>query len=168
MKNFRHIALSALLTLGSFAAITYTACNKDACKDVTCNNGGTCSGGNCTCPSGYSGNNCETLWSTPFVGTWTATEGSGTSPYQVIITANPTDPTKLLISNLGNYGCTTGGNITFDGTLSTSLVFSINENECSTQMNATGTYNANNGTISIPYTAIYGGVTDNYTAVLSK
>ncbi len=60
MKSIRNIAFSALLTLGAFSAITYTACNKDECKDVVCQNGGTCTDGTCACPFAYTGANCET------------------------------------------------------------------------------------------------------------
>lgn len=60
MKSIRNIVLSAFLTIGAFTAITYTACNKDECKDVVCNNGGTCVSGVCQCTTGFTGTNCET------------------------------------------------------------------------------------------------------------
>lgn len=37
--------------------LTMQSCDK--CKDVTCQNGGTCDNGKCACPTGYSGDNCE-------------------------------------------------------------------------------------------------------------
>lgn len=33
----------------------------DKCKDLNCENGGTCVDGECQCPSNYSGENCETF-----------------------------------------------------------------------------------------------------------
>jgi hypothetical protein len=39
--------------------VTYTACTKDKCDDVVCQNNGTCVDGSCKCPFGYSGTNCE-------------------------------------------------------------------------------------------------------------
>jgi hypothetical protein len=60
MKSFRNVALSTLLTIGAFSAITYTSCTKDECKDVVCQNGGTCADGKCTCTYAFEGTNCET------------------------------------------------------------------------------------------------------------
>ncbi|WP_276133472.1 calcium-binding EGF-like domain-containing protein [Polluticoccus soli] len=168
MKSIRNIAFSALLTLGAFSAITYASCSKDECEDVVCQNGGTCVDGSCVCSSGYEGTNCEIKSNAKFVGTWSVTEtcGSATSnPYQVTITADGTDATKVLVSNLGNYGCTQGGTIVFDG-LVNGATLTINDNACATQMNATGNYA--NGKITFNYTASYGVTTDNCTATLSK
>lgn len=74
MKSSKLVALSALLTLGSFSAILYTSCTKDACKGVTCQNGGVCDGGTCTCPTGYEGTNCETASRDKILKTWTASD----------------------------------------------------------------------------------------------
>jgi len=78
MNFIKNIALSALVTIGAFGAVTYTACNKDECKDVVCLNGGTCSGGNCTgCYIGFSGTRCETESTDKrdkFVTTWSVTD----------------------------------------------------------------------------------------------
>ncbi|MBC7554602.1 MAG: calcium-binding EGF-like domain-containing protein [Taibaiella sp.] len=74
MKSFRLIALSALVTVGSFSTIVYTSCTKDACKGVTCQNGGTCDGGTCTCPTGYEGTNCQTESRTKIIKIWSASD----------------------------------------------------------------------------------------------
>ena len=74
MKSFRLVALSALLTVGTFSAVLYTSCTKDACKGVTCQNGGTCSGGTCTCPTGYEGANCETASRDKIIKIWSASD----------------------------------------------------------------------------------------------
>lgn len=60
MNSASRILLTSALAALSFGAITYTACKKDKCKDVTCQNGGTCSNGVCNCPANYSGSHCET------------------------------------------------------------------------------------------------------------
>jgi hypothetical protein len=173
LTSIKNVALSALLTIGAFTAVTYTACNKDECKDVTCLNGGTCSGGNCTCPSGYEGSRCENKVNAKFVGTWTATEtcgGPAGTPYQVTITADPSSPTTILINNLGAYGCTVGGTVTLNG-LVNGANLTINDNKCGYQVNATGSFNSN-GSITISYTAVYDDngtpTTDNCTATLTK
>ena len=71
MKSIKHIVLAAFVTLGVFSAVVYTSsCTKDACKGVTCNNGGTCSGGNCTCVTGYFGTSCDSVYRNDYVGTY--------------------------------------------------------------------------------------------------
>ena len=175
MKSLRRIALTALVTFSAFGAITYTSCNKDECKDVVCQNGGTCNAdnGSCACATGYEGTSCEKKVNTKFAGVWAAAEtcdGTASPSYQVTITADGTDPTKVVVSNLGNYGCTVGGTVAFDGTVNAATL-TINDNTCNYQMNATGTFNAD-GTVSFTYTAAYEvagvGQTDNCTATLTK
>ena len=174
MKSLRRIALAALVTFSAFGAITYTSCNKDECKDVVCQNGGTCNSetGACTCATGYEGTNCEKKVNAKFAGAWSAAENcSGTmATYPVTITADGTDPTKVQVQNLGNYTCNVVGTLTFNGSSNTTTL-TINDSQCGYQMNATGTFNAD-GTISFTYTASYllNGVntTDNCTATLTK
>lgn len=132
MKSVKHIALSALLTVGAFGTVLYTACNKDECKDVVCQNGGTCSEGKCTCATGYEGTNCETKSRDKFVGTYTGAESctTGTDNYSITLAAN-SDALKLTMTNLYNDNITaicsmaatdsfsfsgTAGGATFTGT----------------------------------------------------
>jgi hypothetical protein len=113
MKSVKQIALGAFLTISAFSAVLYTSCSKDACKDVVCNNGGTCSGGNCTCPTGWLGTHCETR---AFIGSWNGSDAcSAGGPYTVTITlASSSDSSKILITNPGGFGAS----ITISGTLS--------------------------------------------------
>lgn len=57
--KFQNFLIAALLTIACFIAVTYTACKKDSCKEITCQNGGTCTDGKCVCPSGYGGDLCD-------------------------------------------------------------------------------------------------------------
>ncbi|HYD21017.1 MAG TPA: hypothetical protein VEB40_06035 [Flavipsychrobacter sp.] len=95
--------LAAAIAIFSFITVVYTSCTPDKCKDVVCQNGGTCGEGNCTCPTGFSGTLCATNDATKFLGTWTGSTncGSGT---QLIITQG-TGATILISSNAGTGSC---------------------------------------------------------------
>jgi len=49
-----------LLMVALIGAMTITLTSCDECKDVTCDNGGTCAEGVCECPADYYGDACET------------------------------------------------------------------------------------------------------------
>ena len=55
----RSAFLSALFTLSIFGFVLVSCIKTDECKGVNCQNWGTCNGGTCSCPSGYTGTNCE-------------------------------------------------------------------------------------------------------------
>src|SRR5437773_2658197 len=48
---------------------TITSC-KDKCKDVICQNFGTCADGTCTCPAWFEGTNCENEMRAKFYGNY--------------------------------------------------------------------------------------------------
>lgn len=115
MKSIRNIAFSAMLAVGAFTMVTYTACNKDECKDVVCNNGGTCANGSCNCPTGYEGTNCETLSRAKFIGTWSGSDECESGVYNVTMSvATSSNEINALISNPGGFG----NNITITGVVS--------------------------------------------------
>ncbi len=60
MKQIKTVAVTLILTLLTFGSIVYTSCRKDYCKNMVCQNGGTCNDGACICPQGYTGTYCET------------------------------------------------------------------------------------------------------------
>lgn len=106
MKSFKQIALGAALTIGAFSATLYTSCNQDECKDVVCQNGGTCTEGKCTCVTGYEGTNCETKSVTKFVKTWSASDKEAntttTIPTYVSAIVAGTAVTEVKISNFSS------------------------------------------------------------------
>jgi len=166
MKSIRNIAFSALLTFGAFGAITYTACNKDECKDVVCQNGGTCSEGNCTCPTGYEGTNCETLSRTKFIGTWTGSDICTINTYNVTLTiSTSSNEINALVANPGGFG----GSVTITGTVSATnkLTFTNQSVGGGRTLNGTMTITAN--VLEFEYTVTEAtGVADQCTGTYGK
>ncbi len=167
MKQIRQIALSALLTFSAFGAVVYTSCNKDECKDVVCQNGGTCAEGVCTCATGYEGTNCETKSRDKFVGTYAGTEicTLGNDSYSVVVSAN-SDAIKLTMTGLYNdptapytATCTMTAKdaFTFSGSssASASIIFS-------------GTGTLTGSTLKIVYTVTNGTTTNSCTFTGNK
>jgi hypothetical protein len=102
MKSVKHIVFTAFLTISAFCAIFYSSCTKDKCKDVVCQNSGTCSEGNCTCPTGVTGTNCETIYRTTFANIYkgTATDNAGNtySNFRLVFAATGSDITKMTVT----------------------------------------------------------------------
>jgi hypothetical protein len=163
MKLFRQIALSAFLTVGAFGAIFYTSCSKDKCKDVTCNNGGTCTDGNCVCTTGYEGTNCETASRDKFLKTWSASDviGSSTIVYSPTIAAGSgSDVTQVLISNFSDFF--TGVNTT--ATVSGNTITIPRQSPTSNAYFVQGSGTITSGTITWNYTIDSNSLaTQNYT-----
>jgi hypothetical protein len=96
LRKFRHILSLTLLVAGIFCIITDSGC-KNKCGGTTCQNGGTCSDNVCICPVGYSGNACQTGWTTPIIGTYNCKNENcnpvvvSTSTWQSAITVASTD-----------------------------------------------------------------------------
>jgi len=153
MKSIKRIALGAFLTVSAFCTVLYTSCTKDECKDVTCQNGGTCSGGTCTCPTGYEGTSCETKSRDKFVGTYVGTEicTTGTDTYNITVASN-SDNIKLTMSNLYN------DNITAIGTMAATDSFVFSGNQGGATFTGSGRLSTN--TLTVHYT-LTNGVTTN-------
>ena len=154
MKSFKHIAFGAFLTISAFGAVLYTSCNKDECKDVVCQNGGTCSGGNCTCTTGYEGTNCETASRTKFIKTWSASDKEATTtttiPTYVSAIVSGTNITDIKISNFSGLftndvvGTVSGNTIT--------IASQQPDNDGYYVTTGTGTYDATTKKITWTYT----------------
>lgn len=166
MKSIKNIALGTILTFSAFGAVLYTSCSKDECKDVVCQNGGTCSEGNCTCPTGVGGTNCETIYRTTFANTyvgngvdngtpsnsytnWRMTfsnVGTDLTKMEIVLKDNTSAPVVTLPVVLSNFG-TTGTVFTITSTVANGATYtgtgtvsgSIASMTLSEKDNATGT-----------------------------
>jgi hypothetical protein len=112
------------------STLTFTSCT-DECKDVVCENGGTCdeetgacdcpanfygescetecingtyASGACTCDAGYEGDACGVVSREKFLSSYSVSEvcGSGSDSYSSSITASTTEITNILIGNFYN------------------------------------------------------------------
>lgn len=169
---------TAIMLFG--ATTVLTSCNPDPCKDVVCNNGGTCDlDGNCVCPSGFEGTNCDTKSNTVFTGTnLTGDDGCVTNPvgqsydHTANFVADPAIGNALNIEGLGGYTCIVSG-------LASPLIVpviidkgnvTVNFNSCGYVITGTGKVETI-GTVkkmTINYTAKYGTLTDVCTVVYTK
>ena len=177
--RFLAFAAAAFLTVSS--VVYFNSCKKDPCKDVVCNNGGTCVDGNCSCTTGYEGADCSTEMRTKFIvsgsfteaghtdSSWNSSSHNFNNTYNVTITKG-SDVSSILIGNLGNYNCSSGSyNVT--GTMSSSTTFTIaSQVVCGTTFSGSGTVTSS-GKVTISYVATYPdgshngkSVTDTYTA----
>ncbi len=102
--RFKIVILSALGALTAFSAVTFSSCNEDKCKAITCAYGGVCSDGQCLCASGYEGVQCETITRQRYLGTWHVTEDgtfSNAAQYPISVEAGP-NITEVRIKNFRN------------------------------------------------------------------
>lgn len=105
-----------ILGVVAVAVISFNSCTTDPCKDVVCQNSGTCLDGDCVCGVAYSGVNCETLVRTAFLGTFNVAEtcSNSTDTYAVVIASGSTDE-SVSISNLYDAGLAVTGTVNADG-----------------------------------------------------
>lgn len=175
MKSLKNIALSFLLSIGAFTAVTYTACNKDSsnpdpCVGIVCQNGGTCSNGICTCPSGYEGTYCETLTQAKYLGSWAASESYGTSggtlAYTATIVAGTGSNLSIVIGNFSDLGLNVTASISGNTITIPNQAFATGYT-----VSGSGTYTAGTpNTISINYTTVKtsNNATVNYSGTWTK
>jgi len=96
MKFWKQSLLTLVLFAGVFTILFYTACEKNACDNVTCQHGGSCSNGICLCPTGYEGPQCQTLETARYVGTYVGYSACDNLADVVDTVTVATDPSGIL------------------------------------------------------------------------
>ena len=148
--------------------MAFAGCNPDACKDVVCENAGTCLDGDCICQPGYEGVNCETESRTKFLGNYTVDESCDGNPDQfackIETSANAvTDVIFDNFFNLDNLGVGTDVTGSVNGTDIT-----IPQQDHSTLTFAgSGSINESTNEVNMTYTASEAGTTLNCTATFT-
>jgi len=109
MKLWKNTLITAFAFIGISSTVLYTACVKDSCADLKCQNNGTCTDGFCHCPTGYEGTECELLSTDRFQGVWVGTSVINTKPVDVIPTLYDTvsifltdDPNRVGVVRLND------------------------------------------------------------------
>ena len=103
MRKARLILSASLLTVGTFAAVTFSSCSKDE-----------------VCPVGYTGKDCKTLVRNNFLGSWSGSDICGSGTYNINLTVGASsNEINALVSNPGGFGAavTITGVVTSDNTL---------------------------------------------------
>lgn len=110
MKSIISVLVTVLLTTGSIIAVS--SC-KNKCGSTTCQNGGTCNENMCVCPTGYTGNSCETAADAVTIGTYDCTKADCVpanpgipSPWKSSVTAVAGNGYQVNISNFDNANIT--------------------------------------------------------------
>ncbi len=167
MKSIRNIAFSALLTIGAFTTVTYTSCNKDECKDVVCQNGGTCdeNTGNCICTTGFTGTNCETQVRTKYFNTYkgngTDNEGNTYTGWSLKFYTVGTDALSIALDVLDDNN---SPQLSFTAKLNTNTTFTIDpKNSGLYSYTGNGTINETSATLTVNEKTLTGTTTTIYT-----
>ncbi len=105
MKPIKVFSIVTFLTLSLFSFITFIACNKNGCQNISCKNGGSCSDGTCSCATGYKGKLCDELERDVLLGSYSGNTGAST--YTITIVAGIGD-VDFKINNFSNWGTATG------------------------------------------------------------
>ena len=139
-----------------------SACTTDPCKDVTCNNGGTCTDGTCICATGYEGTNCDTEMRAKFIGNYNITESctSGTDTYSCAVTTSSTGVANISFSNLYN------GGVSVSGTVNGTAVTIASQSLATATISGSGVISTT-GVITLTYTVSVGGNSDTCTMTMT-
>ncbi|MCX7607392.1 MAG: hypothetical protein N2170_09045 [Bacteroidia bacterium] len=153
MKRLQTIMGGVLLTL----LLSTLGCKKDPCKDVTCQNGGTCVDGKCNCSLPWEGTKCEVDARDKFAGAWSGTEncGGGVENVSTTISKSSVEAIAILID----------GQIR--GRLTSSTTFEIpsqqiNSGGTTVTISGNGVLNGNTLSLTITYSVGGQGITCSY------
>ncbi len=143
--------LSIIGVMALALTMTFTSCDDDPCKDVTCNNGGVCLDGLCDCSStGYEGADCAVAWKDKYIGSYNATEDCAPGTYTTTIqnsSVSPSAPDVFLITNFGDSGVSATANANGDGTF-TVPSFAVG----TFTVSGNGSIDASGTTVTVTYT----------------
>ena len=160
MKSFR-----LFLSVALFAVVSCTLLSvgcKSKCGTTTCQNAGTCANNVCVCPTGFSGNACQSGWSDASIGTYDCTRSNcsptiaGATTWKSAVTKAATGSGYTIdISNFDN------SNTTIVGTIDSLQNISISPATGTYGINASGRYA--NGKITLHFTTSSSGGVGGYT-----
>ncbi len=144
MKSIRNVVFSALVAVGAFSTVTYTACTKDECKDVVCNNGGTCVTGTCNCTTFYDGATCDnqvrTNYYNSYKGNGTDTDGDSYTNFSLKFSKSGETATKMNLDILDNNNANV---LAFTVELQTNTTFTVvSKTDGTTTFTGNGTFTA--------------------------
>ena len=159
MNSRKHFFTTLFFCLGIFGLIIYSACKKNNCGNNSCKNGGTCINDTCSCPTGYTGSDCGTTWSTQYLGSFTCTQTCnvtvGSGSWTSVISGNYTNgQDTILISNFGNFGKNIVAGVDNHGNV---FISPVGTNDIA------GSGSLSNGVLKIKYSVISSGYVCNVT-----
>lgn len=171
MKKLTYLFVG-LLTIGSLALLP--SCKKDKCKDVTCQNGGTCDedDGSCICATGFEGASCETAMADKFAATWKYNEtcaGSTVTDFTTIF--SKTGANKIQVNGFAGFECG-GSNILVNCTVNgRDITVDAGQTFCAGALSissGSGSINASGNSISMTYTYTIGGASQTCSGTYTK
>ena len=144
------------------AACVYNSACKNKCGTTTCQNGGTCVSNVCSCPTGYSGNSCQTAWDGPMIGTYNCSRGhcnelvTGNGDWASAVTAAASNGGYTInISNFNGSSATTA-TATVDSFNNIHLTPTANATG-SSGISGTGTFYSATNTITLHFVTVDSG-----------
>jgi len=149
LKNYSRLAFLFICLCIGITLITVSCTNK--CGSITCQNGGTCNNNKCVCPTGYSGNACQTGWDDAAIGTYNCKRSncvpavSGADTWVSAVTRSSTNSGFTV--NITNFN---GSNTTVAGVFDSLNRLTIAPTTGSYGVDARGSYSS--GVISLVYT----------------